>query len=235
MAFYKSNVSKCSDEEFARIISESQTYKEALSKLGYHHSGGAYATLRKRIQELNLSVEHMTPAARYGKRREKIPNNEVFIKDYKGGVKVRRRVLKGELIPYCCAICGQEAEWHGLPLTLTLDHINGDHYDNRLENLRFLCPNCDSQQPTYGAKNKHGYGSNFNAPSKKAKKQVKKEPKVSKEEFMKELITFKSFVEMGKRFKVSDNAVRRWCKKWNLPVLTAEMKHFVSSLKLRNN
>lgn len=231
MAFYKTRVSTCTDDEFKQIIEESKTYKEALGKLGYHHSGGAYITLRKRIKALNISVEHMTPAARYGTSQRQVPNEEIFIKDYHGGVKVRERVLKDNLIPYKCALCDQPPEWHGKKLTLTLDHINGDHYDNRIENLRFLCPNCDSQQSTYGAKNKKGYGSNF-TPKKSVQKKRKKcinvkLPRVSQEEFMAALRTFKNFTEMGKRFGVSDNAVRKWCRKWGLPTSTNNMKYFV--------
>ena len=238
MSFYKTRVSTCTDDEFKRIIKESKTYKEALSKLGYHHSGGAYITLKKRIAALNISVKHMTPTARYGRPHRQIPNEEVFVKGYCGGVKVRERVLKDKLVPYKCALCGQPPEWHGKKLTLTLDHINGDHYDNRIENLRFLCPNCDSQQSTYGAKNKKGYGSNY-TPKKHEPKhtQVKSKkhptvspPRVTKEEFMIALKTFKNFTEMGKRFGVSDNAIRKWCRKWDLPVSTNSMKFFVENL-----
>jgi hypothetical protein len=53
-----------------------------------------------------------------------------------------------------CAICGIASEWNGLPLVLVLDHINGDSNDNRRANLRLVCPNCDSQLPTYKARNK---------------------------------------------------------------------------------
>ena len=235
MAFYKTRVSTCTDDEFRQIIKESKTYKEALCKLGYKHSGGAYITLRKRIQTLGISVEHMTPTARYGRPQRQVTNEEIFVKDYHGGVKVRERVLKDNLIPYKCVICGQPPEWHGRKLTLTLDHINGDHYDNRIENLRFLCPNCDSQQPTYGAKNKKGYGSNYNSkePTKKPIKgcckehTVIKSPRITKEDFIVALKTFKNFTEMGKRFEVSDNAVRKWCHKWGFPTSTNSMKYFV--------
>ena len=54
-----------------------------------------------------------------------------------------------ELIPYRCSVCGIEPMWQSKPLTLVLDHINGVNNDNRLQNLRFLCPNCNSQTNTF--------------------------------------------------------------------------------------
>lgn len=54
----------------------------------------------------------------------------------------------------CCAICGRPGMWLGLPLALVLDHIDGDPTNNRRENLRLVCPNCDSQLPTYKARNR---------------------------------------------------------------------------------
>jgi hypothetical protein len=53
-----------------------------------------------------------------------------------------------------CLICGQSEEWNGSPLTLVLDHIDGDSSNNRRENLRLVCPNCDSQLPTFKVRNK---------------------------------------------------------------------------------
>ena len=230
---YKSKVATCTDEEFAKIVSESYTYKEVLDKLGYHHSGGAYITLRKRIKALNLSTEHMTPTKRYGKTQDRVPDEVIFVKG-STYCKVRDRVLKKNMLPYVCAICGQKPIWKGKPLTLTLDHINGDHYDNRIENLRFVCPNCDTQLDTYGAKNKKKYGITN-------KKSISKEPvskkasnlvstKVTKEEFLKVLKNFESFTELGRKFGVSDNAVRKWCRKWELPVSTNSMKFYVKNV-----
>lgn len=66
--------------------------------------------------------------------------------------RLRRTILLAELIPYRCK-CGLGPEWQGQPLTLQLDHINGNHEDDRLENLRFLCPNCHAQTSTWGHRN----------------------------------------------------------------------------------
>jgi 5-methylcytosine-specific restriction endonuclease McrA len=53
-----------------------------------------------------------------------------------------------------CLICGASAEWNGLPLAFVMDHVDGDSTNNRRENLRLVCPNCDSQLPTFKSRNK---------------------------------------------------------------------------------
>ena len=67
---------------------------------------------------------------------------------------IKRRIIQKGLIKYECAECGNNGEWNNKPLPLILDHINGVNNDNRIENLRFVCSNCDSQLPTY--KNRRG-------------------------------------------------------------------------------
>lgn len=66
---------------------------------------------------------------------------------------LKKQIIDLKLIPYLCKICGLKPEWNGKPLVLRLDHENGIRNDHRLKNLRFICPNCDSQLPTFGARN----------------------------------------------------------------------------------
>lgn len=67
---------------------------------------------------------------------------------------IAKLINKYDILPQQCSECGISAKWNGKPLTLHIDHINGVNTDNRLENLRRLCPNCHSQTDTFCGKNK---------------------------------------------------------------------------------
>lgn len=84
----------------------------------------------------------------------KVPLEEVLVEhsSYPRG-SIKRRLVEEGLLQYICAECGQGPEWNGKPLTLELDHINGVNNDNRLSNLRILCPHCHSQTDTYCGRN----------------------------------------------------------------------------------
>lgn len=66
---------------------------------------------------------------------------------------IKYRLIKRKLIPYKCEICGLEHNWNNQEIVLVLDHKNGISNDHRLDNLRFLCPNCNSQQSTFAGRN----------------------------------------------------------------------------------
>ena len=87
-------------------------------------------------------------------KKHRISDKDFFVKgierDNKG---IRKRILQNGYIEYKCAICSQKPVWNNKSLVLQIDHINGDHLDNRLENIRFLCPNCHSQTDTFSGKN----------------------------------------------------------------------------------
>ena len=76
-----------------------------------------------------------------------------------GDPRVEGRVLKriviiNGLLKYECALCKLSGNWNNKPIILQIDHINGNAVDNRIENLRILCPNCHSQTDSFGGRNK---------------------------------------------------------------------------------
>ena len=85
-----------------------------------------------------------------GRRLPKIPLEKILVRGstYRGNSKLRKRLIEAGLLAPKCAECGSST-WRGEPLPLHLDHINGDHTDNRLENLRILCPNCHAITDTW--------------------------------------------------------------------------------------
>ena len=149
-----SNIDK---EELEKIVLNSNTYKEVINKLGYKdNGGGVYTTLKKKIKEFNIDTKHMTHSAK--RFNKNIPENELFCLNSKHShATIRRYIIGNNKVEYKCIYCGNKGVWMNKPLTLTLDHANGNRMDNRLENLRFVCPNCDRQQDTYGSKNKIRY------------------------------------------------------------------------------
>ena len=142
-------VDNFTNDQLQELVYESTSYTDLARKLGYRTKSGAIINLIEReLISRNITVK-------FAKRTtvKRCPGN-IFVKDSTADQKVLVRWYKeGEYSPYECAICGMPPEWNGKPLTLRLDHISGDNKDDRLENLRWVCPNCDSQLPTYGARN----------------------------------------------------------------------------------
>jgi len=84
----------------------------------------------------------------------RFPNENVFIENSTyPRHRLKARIINENMIPYVCDKCGQKPFWMGKPMPLILDHRNGISNDNRIENLRFVCSNCDSQLPTYKSRN----------------------------------------------------------------------------------
>lgn len=136
------------DEDLINVVKASKCYDDVFIKLGYSFRGGSsYKRIKNAIAELNLDVSHFkhNPNRVY----KKISLEEMLVKDSKAGwTTVRNRLRECNIMGTYCFNCGLN-EWCGEKLTLEIDHMNGDRKDNRLENLRLLCPNCHSQTPTY--------------------------------------------------------------------------------------
>ena len=161
----ENKIYKLSDEQFVELLKNSSTISEVLFKLGYSVKGNSwgFAKVKQRMSDLNLDgsiFKGKSPITKYS-TLHKVNASDILKPNCKHARSVLRRyVIKNNLIPYRCAICGC-VEWQGRTLSLELDHINGINNDNRIENLRFLCPNCHSQTTTYGSRNQQRNDSEY--------------------------------------------------------------------------
>lgn len=151
----ENKIYKLTDQEFIDLVKSSLNTSEVLFKLGYTTTGNSwgYSQVKQRMLDLNLSGNDFRGKASLNTNVKEINPDKLFCENSKHARSVlRKQIIKKGLIPYECALCGIK-EWNGKTLSLELDHINGENNDNRLENLRFLCPNCHSQTTTYGSRN----------------------------------------------------------------------------------
>ena len=146
------------EEEVRLAVKSSFNYKEVLRSLNKVSSGTAYEYLIKYIRKNNIDTSHFDSWKnnRIINSKRNYNLDEIFIensKDNGGTVQLKKKLVENGLLKYKCVKCNNTGEWMGVELTLQLDHKNGISNDNRLENLRFLCPNCHSQTETYAGKN----------------------------------------------------------------------------------
>ncbi len=144
------------DQEFIDAVKNSRSKRQALLTLGLKAAGGNYKCLELKVQELGLDTSHWKgqgwgKGLTHGPRRpvqEYLTENSTFQSN-----KLKHKLFNQGLKEKVCESCGLD-EWRGQPISLELDHINGVNTDNRLENLRILCPNCHAQTETYRGRNK---------------------------------------------------------------------------------
>lgn len=236
-------------EEIEQIVKESKTLNEVLLKLGYSSTNGNNGnTVKNYLIKHNISYDHFTGKINPTKRTEE----NVFCKNSTANqTTLRRWYIKGNYTEYKCSICGLPPFWNNQPLTLTLDHIDGDNHNNELSNLRWVCPNCDRQLPTFGFKrgiktiNKdslyfkeqqnRGSQDNYCVDCGKQitkgatrckdcfnkKRQTVERP--SPEQLKQELCET-NFVEVGRKYGVTDNTIRKWCKGYNMSTSAKDYK-----------
>lgn len=137
-------------EELEKVIKESKSIKEVLLRLKYSPRGNQFFNLKQRCKEDGISLK-------FPRKHNKIKSIDYYLRKdfYVSSVFLKKKLLSLNLIEKRCyaANCIITESWLGMPLTLQLDHINGDCSDNRIENLRLLCPNCHSQTVTYSGRN----------------------------------------------------------------------------------
>lgn len=226
-----------SNRELEELVNTSSSYAEIISKLKLRHAGANYRTLQHRLENTGIDLSGMK-----NRRTENIRKNLLARHTYDSydDVKkcnfttIRKYIIKNSLLEYKCQIpeCGNLG-WHcGKPLTLELDHIDGDRGNNELNNLRFLCPSCHSQTETYAGKarilkidkfclcgNKLGRDnlSGTCSPCTSKARDVPKKFEITKYE-LESLVVEHSLLKIGEMFGVSDNAIRKRCMKLGIDV-----------------
>lgn len=233
-------IDKYTNDELEILVQASTSYRDLARKLGYSTScsGDTIKNLQKWTQ--NFDCSHFNTK----NSNNKLDLKEIFIEKSKVSQKqLRKYYLREEYTEYVCAICKQEPFWQGKPLTLILDHINGINNDDRLENLRWVCPNCNQQLETTGSRNIHrknkakkyyclDCGKEISAHSLRCQQCANKQNIIPEEKMpitrieLKKLIRNTPFTSIGKLYNVSDNAVRKWCIKYNLPSKKKEINKY---------
>jgi hypothetical protein len=261
------------DEDLRNAIANCHSWRQTAFKIGLNGDGGSNATtLKRRAEELQIDTSHFLGM---GWNLNGIPANKKPLSELlRDGVLVRPHAIKSRLIEEGllldeCSKCKLSKIWFGEPIVLELDHIDGDRFNNRLENIRLLCPNCHSQTSNFRGRTQSktrsfkrfcldcGCGIRRESISGKCRKCVVpvRRPsgriKVQKNcEQCKNLFTSKnqaqrycssscfsvsrrlierpskemlladlsilSYVALGKKYRVSDNAVRKWARGYGL-------------------
>ena len=226
------------EDDVRAAVAAPRTYSEVLRRLGLRAAGGNYRTLKKYVDRIwQIPTDHFDPnGARAARKPAPLESILVVGSTYHRG-HLKRRLLSEGLKQPVCELCGQWPIWHGRRMALVLDHANGVHDDHRLENLRILCPNCNATLDTHcGKHNKRKHpdracpvcGCRFrpqwggqvycshscagqgeaNRAAQRSRRTVERPPYAQ----LVAEIEASSFLAVGRRYGVSDNAIRKWLR-----------------------
>lgn len=223
-------------EFFEKIVKESDNLSDVCRKIGLEPKFyGNRQTIKKYIEEYDLDIRHFRYKPKNRKRKVYILN-EILVENsnYKDTRHLKEKLYKEGLKERKCELCGQDENWNGKKMSLRLDHINGVNNDNRLKNLRIVCPNCDATLDTFCRGNKnskfnikaeiseiknecHLCGKIISRTAEKCKECYSKTTrKVERPplEILLEEVDKNGYSFTGRKYGVSDNSIRKWIKNY---------------------
>ncbi len=143
-------VPRYTESEAREAIASSASHAQALRMLGLGPTGGNTALLKQWLVRWGISTDHFDPRAHRSPNREALTLDMILVEGSSyARSNLKARLYKEGLKTARCELCGLGETWHGRPMALILDHINGVRDDNRLANLRIVCPNCAATLDTH--------------------------------------------------------------------------------------
>ena len=148
---------KILDQQYREAVRQSASLAGALKLLGVVPEGGNYRVLRRAIDRLGFDTSHF--AGQSWAKGKRVSHRLRPIEDFLSNTypiqsdRLRRRLINEGVFERRCSGCKLDS-WMDQPIPLELDHIDGNHQNNALQNLRLLCPNCHALTPNFRGKNK---------------------------------------------------------------------------------